>query len=83
MDESPNRPEPDRSPEATPPPQNPEPADTPPPPGTGDGGEKPPLGQRFFDSPFILLALGMVIMAVFFTLWGLYEITSLPQATLP
>jgi len=45
--------------------------------------EQPPLGQRFFDSPFILLALGMVIMAVFFTLWGIYEVMSLPQATLP
>jgi len=48
-----------------------------------DSGEKPPLGQRFYDSPFILLALGMVIMLVFYTLWGLYEVTSLPRATLP
>jgi len=81
MDESPNRPESDQPPEPSGPPQDPEPAAALP--EADDGGETPPLGQRFFDSPFILLALGMVIMAVFFTLWGLYEITSLPQATLP
>ncbi len=45
--------------------------------------EEIPLGQRFFDSWFLLLALGMIIMAVFFTGWGIYEIFSLPQAPLP
>jgi hypothetical protein len=50
--------------------------------GTG-GEEEPPFGQRFFDSPFVLLALGIIIMVVFFTGWGLWEIMSLPQATLP
>lgn len=43
----------------------------------------PPLGQRFFDSPFILLGLGLLIMLVFFTAWGLWEITSLPTSPLP
>jgi hypothetical protein len=47
------------------------------------GEEEIPFGQRFFDSPFVLLALGIVIMAIFFTGWGLWEIMSLPQATLP
>ncbi len=42
-----------------------------------------PLGQRLFDRPFLLLAAGIVVMAVFYTLWGLYEILSLPEATLP
>lgn len=42
-----------------------------------------PLGQRLFDRPFLLLAAGIVVMAVFYTLWGLYEILTLPQATLP
>ncbi|MDH3732403.1 MAG: hypothetical protein OEU54_02675 [Gemmatimonadota bacterium] len=42
-----------------------------------------PLGQRLFDRPFLLLAFGMAVMLVFFTLWGLWEIQTLPTATLP
>ena len=42
-----------------------------------------PFGQRLCDSPFLLLALGILVMAVFYTIWGLIEILSLPQATLP
>ena len=42
-----------------------------------------PFLQRMFDSPFLLLALGMIIMLVLFTGWGLWEIMSLPTATLP
>jgi hypothetical protein len=45
--------------------------------------EEIPLGQRFFDSHFLLLALGLLIMVVFFTGWGLIEIMTLPQAPLP
>lgn len=42
-----------------------------------------PLGQRLLDSPFLLLAAGMVVMFVFFTGWGLWEIATLPDAPLP
>ncbi len=42
-----------------------------------------PFGQRMADSPFLLLIAGMVCMLVFYTIWGLYEVMSLPQATLP
>lgn len=42
-----------------------------------------PLGQRIADSPFLLLAAGLVTMFVFYTIWGLYEVMSLPQAPLP
>lgn len=42
-----------------------------------------PLGQRLLDRPFLLLAAGIIVMAVFYTLWGLYEILSLPKAPLP
>ena len=42
-----------------------------------------PLGQRLLDSPFLLLAAGMLVMFVFYTLWGLIEIASLPQGKLP
>ena len=45
--------------------------------------EKIPFGQRFFDRPFVLLAIGLVVMLAFYTLWGLVEIMSLPQAELP
>ncbi|MDX1532459.1 MAG: hypothetical protein R3362_13090 [Rhodothermales bacterium] len=48
-----------------------------------DDEERPPLGQRFYDSPFLLLALGVLIMALFFTSWGLVEILTLPPAPLP
>ncbi|MEK7380525.1 MAG: hypothetical protein AAB075_05900 [Gemmatimonadota bacterium] len=42
-----------------------------------------PTGQRLFDNIFLWLAAGIVIMLVVYTGWGLYEVTSLPQATLP
>lgn len=42
-----------------------------------------PLGQRLFDNMFLLLALGMVVMLVVYTGWGMWEILSLPQGTLP
>jgi hypothetical protein len=45
--------------------------------------EAVPLGQRLLDRPFLLLLAGLVVMAAFYTLWGLYEILSLPKATLP
>ncbi|MEQ9569509.1 MAG: hypothetical protein RLN75_04920 [Longimicrobiales bacterium] len=63
------------------------PNDTPPPgsspPPTSPPPDEIPWGQRFFDRPFLLLFLGILIMAVFFTGWGLWEITSLPPAPLP
>jgi hypothetical protein len=45
--------------------------------------EEIPLGQRLFDSPFILLAACTIIFLVFFTGWGLWEIFTLPEAPLP
>ena len=42
-----------------------------------------PLGQRLFDRPFLLLFAGIVVMLVFYTLWGLWEVMSVPPATLP
>ena len=42
-----------------------------------------PLGQRLFDNMFLLLGLGLLIMFVIFTGWGLWEILTLPPATLP
>ncbi len=45
--------------------------------------EEIPLGQRLFDSPFLLLIACTVVMFVFFTGWGLWEIFTLPEAPLP
>lgn len=45
--------------------------------------EEVPLGQRLYDRPFLLLVAGIVVMVVFYTLWGLYEIGSLTPAPLP
>jgi hypothetical protein len=42
-----------------------------------------PLGQRLYDRPFLLLGFGLIVMFTFYTGWGLYEILSLPKATLP
>jgi len=42
-----------------------------------------PLGQRLYDNPFLLLVLGIAVMAILFTGWGLWEVLTLPQAELP
>lgn len=42
-----------------------------------------PLGQRLYDNPFLLLAAGIVVIVVFYTAWGLYEILTLTPAPLP
>lgn len=45
--------------------------------------EPVPLGQRLYDSPFLLLIAGILIMVVFYTGWGLWEVLSLQPAPLP
>ena len=49
----------------------------------GSEQEPVPLGQRLLDRPFLLLLAGLAVMFGFYTIWGLYEILSLPKATLP
>ncbi len=49
----------------------------------GPAAEAIPLGQRLFDNMFLLLALGLVIMFVVYTGWGLWELYTMPAATLP
>lgn len=51
-------------------------------PAPDTAGEVPFL-QRLYDSPFVLLAFGLVVMLVLFTFWGLWEVLSLPTASLP
>ncbi len=54
-----------------------------PPHDADDSSEPIPLGQRLFDNVFLLLGLGLLVMLVAFTGWGMWEILSLPPATLP
>lgn len=48
-----------------------------------DPVERPPLGQRLFDNVFLLLVVGLLVMFVVYTGWGIWEIVSMPKATLP
>lgn len=50
---------------------------------SGSEAATPPLLQRLYDRPFLLLVLGLAVMLGVFTFWGLWEILHLPQATLP
>ena len=45
--------------------------------------ERIPLGQRLFDNVFLLLAAGLLVMLLFYTGWGLWEIVTLPAGRLP
>jgi hypothetical protein len=53
-------------------------------PGEADSGqEKIPLGQRLYDNVFLLLVAGILVMAVVYTGWGIWEVFTLPRGTLP
>ena len=45
--------------------------------------EEIPLLQRLYDRPFLLLFAGLAVMFVFYTFWGVWEVMTLPTATLP
>jgi hypothetical protein len=45
------------------------------------GGEQIPFMQRVLDNPFLLLFLGITIPAVFYIIWGVMEVTSIPIAS--
>jgi len=42
--------------------------------------EQPPTMQRILDNPFILLFIGVVFPAVFYIIWGVMEIVTIPIA---
>lgn len=50
---------------------------------SSDAPQEIPFFQRLYDRPFVLLVIGFVVMLVLFTGWGLWEVLSLPTATLP
>lgn len=39
-----------------------------------------PIMQRILDNPFILLFIGVVFPTVFYVLWGIMEIVTIPIA---
>ena len=38
-----------------------------------------PFGQLLFDDLFMLLLIGVAMPFIFFTIWGLLDISSIPQ----
>ncbi|HLB36099.1 MAG TPA: hypothetical protein VJL31_05990 [Gemmatimonadales bacterium] len=52
-------------------------------PNVAAAAQKIPLGQRLFDNVFLLLVVGIVVMVVFYTGWGIWEALSLSPAPLP
>jgi hypothetical protein len=42
--------------------------------------EQIPVMQRVLDNPFLLLFLGITVPAVFYIIWGVMEIISIPLA---
>ena len=46
------------------------------------GGEEEPIPtmQKILDNPFLLLFLGVVMPTVFYLIWGIMEIISIPIA---
>jgi hypothetical protein len=47
----------------------------------GDGGDEPiPFLQQVLDNPFVLLFLGVTFPTVFYIIWGVMEVTSIPIA---
>ncbi|MBM5811419.1 MAG: hypothetical protein FJ191_05565 [Gammaproteobacteria bacterium] len=45
----------------------------------GSGSDEPvPAMQRILENPFLLLFLGIAVPAVFYIVWGVMEIVSIP-----
>ena len=42
--------------------------------------ERIPFFQRMLDNPFLLLFIGVAMPTVFYVLWGVMEIASIPVA---
>ena len=49
-------------------------------PGNIPQTERVPFFQRVLDNPFLLLFLGIVMPTVFYILWGIMEIATIPIA---
>ena len=50
-------------------------------PDSHDGDDEPvPWMQQLLDNPFLLLFLGVLVPSVIYTIWGVFEILTLPMA---
>lgn len=47
---------------------------------TEDNLEPIPFWQKVLDNPFLLLFIGVVMPTVFYILWGIMEIVTIPVA---
>ena len=45
-----------------------------------EGKERIPTMQRVLDNPFLLLFIGVVVPTVFYIIWGIMEIVTIPIA---
>lgn len=48
--------------------------------GKDQENETVPVMQRVLDNPFLLLFLGVTMPTVFYILWGIMEIVTIPLA---
>lgn len=48
--------------------------------GHPDEPEQIPAMQRLLDNPFLLLFLGVTVPTVFYIIWGVMEIVTIPLA---
>jgi hypothetical protein len=48
--------------------------------GTGSRDQAVPAMQRVLDNPFLLLFIGVVVPTVFYILWGIMEVITIPLA---
>lgn len=42
--------------------------------------ERIPIMQRIIDNPFLLLFIGVVVPTIFYVLWGIMELVTIPLA---
>ena len=45
-----------------------------------ENDEPIPFMQKILDNPFILLFIGVLTPTVFYTIWGIMEVVSIPMA---
>lgn len=47
---------------------------------TNSENERVPVMQRILENPFLLLFIGVVVPTVFYIVWGIMEIVTIPVA---
>ncbi|CAK0776066.1 conserved hypothetical protein [uncultured Gammaproteobacteria bacterium] len=43
-----------------------------------DPNEPVPIMQKILDNPFLLLFIGVTVPTVFYTIWGIMEVATIP-----